>query len=625
MSTFQVVNPFQQFFGLDGLPLTSGYVYIGTAGGDPESSPIPVYSDQALTIPLSQPLRTIGGYLANGTAPTQAYVGASPYSMRVRNAAGSVVYYQATAHDGPGEDAAAAIAAIAALGNGSGATELGYNAGVTASVDRTVAARLQERVSILDFYTAGDASYSIAVNKFIAWANANGGFKTLWVPGRYTLGSATLTTITVDNVFFDGPRTGGFILTANAPTFHWYNCFGGGFNGIGFSYSGTPGASAELAFLEGTGNWKMESNTVRSVGRILRLGSNGHPTFGTFVRELDGDFYNGGVSAFELVSGALLSLQGALSVAGVPTPASNRTSTMVTVSGTNLINLANDCSWDTINLNIYCERFWRIISAETQLNRVLLNVTVDPMTYGDYIRDDCYHFVAGAVGGGVFGVRVFGYANSWEGNTFWVDGPGVIRDGVVQLESLVSGKDGISINGGANTRSWRLMPSWIGSADRLNTGKTALRINGNEIQAGGGFYGQFVSGGDFPWQPAIGVTIAADLDDLSVQGMTAYGATGKFSIAGNAAGFINRIVANNINADYAGYRTDGVFATWPTTGVMWTNTSPHTVMLYFSGLTDIAHNGVGLTQTQGSLTLAPGDTFTPAYPGATNHHYKVLP
>jgi len=629
MTAYPITNPFSQWTDTTGLPLSGAYIYIGVAGDDPETNPIAVYEDAGLSIALAQPIRTTGGYMAGTGTPINAYPSTTPYSIRVRRqqggSPGAEVLFRAVVHDEIADAIASLTALVEALADGDGSSHIGYNLGAGTSVDRTVESRLQERASILDFYTAGDADYSVAVNKFIAWANANGGNKTLYVPGRYPLGSSTLTTITTDNVFFEGPRSAGFILSANAPTFHWYNCFGGGFNGIGFSYASTPGSSAEIAFLEGMGNWKMESNTVRSVGRILRLGSDGHPTFGTFVRELDGDFYNGGVSAFELVSGALLSLQGALSVAGIPTPTSNRTSTMITLPGTNLINLAPDCSWDTINLAIYCERFYRIISAETLLNRVMLNITVDPITYGDYIRDDCYHLVATAIGGGVFGVRIFGYANTWEGNTVWIDGPGVNRDGVIQLESLVSGKDGISINGGANTRSWRVEPSWLGACDRLNTGKTAFRINGNEIQCPGGFYGQFVSGGDFPWQPPYGITVAADLDDIYISGVQAYGATGKFSIAANAAGFPNRNISNNINADYAGYRVDGVFASFPSSGGTWTNTSPHFVDLVFSGLTDIAVNGAGLTQTAGSIRLAPGDFFVPSYSGTPIHHYKVAP
>jgi hypothetical protein len=95
----QVLNPYQQFFGLDGLPLTGGYVYIGLANQDPETNPTPVFWDEALTIPAAQPLRTIGGYLARSGAPAKAYLATSPYSIRVRNKVNVEVYYLPEAHD----------------------------------------------------------------------------------------------------------------------------------------------------------------------------------------------------------------------------------------------------------------------------------------------------------------------------------------------------------------------------------------------------------------------------------------------------------------------------------------------------------------------------------------------
>jgi hypothetical protein len=88
-----ILNPFDFFVGLDGLPLNGGYIYVGTAGIDPEISPVQLYWDLAGTQPATQPLRTSRGYLVNGAAPARAVVNGN-YSLRVRDANGNQVYYE---------------------------------------------------------------------------------------------------------------------------------------------------------------------------------------------------------------------------------------------------------------------------------------------------------------------------------------------------------------------------------------------------------------------------------------------------------------------------------------------------------------------------------------------------
>ena len=52
-----VGNPFKIFADTDGQPLDDGYVFIGTAGLNPQTNPITVYSDPALTLPVAQPIK----------------------------------------------------------------------------------------------------------------------------------------------------------------------------------------------------------------------------------------------------------------------------------------------------------------------------------------------------------------------------------------------------------------------------------------------------------------------------------------------------------------------------------------------------------------------------------------
>lgn len=91
MAARAIVPPYAVFTDRDGTPLEAGYVYIGTAGLNPEVNPINVYLDVALTVPVAQPIRTLAGYpSANGT-PAQLYVDFLNYSITVRDKNGILV------------------------------------------------------------------------------------------------------------------------------------------------------------------------------------------------------------------------------------------------------------------------------------------------------------------------------------------------------------------------------------------------------------------------------------------------------------------------------------------------------------------------------------------------------
>ena len=53
--------PYPIFSEADGLPLENGYIWIGSANLDPQTNPINVYWDAALTITAAQPIRTLNG------------------------------------------------------------------------------------------------------------------------------------------------------------------------------------------------------------------------------------------------------------------------------------------------------------------------------------------------------------------------------------------------------------------------------------------------------------------------------------------------------------------------------------------------------------------------------------
>lgn len=91
MSSLSIQPTYPIFTDVDGQPLESGYIWIGMANLDPQTNPINVYFDAALTIQAAQPIRTINGYPSRSGTPARLYVN-SDYSIRVMDKNSSVVY-----------------------------------------------------------------------------------------------------------------------------------------------------------------------------------------------------------------------------------------------------------------------------------------------------------------------------------------------------------------------------------------------------------------------------------------------------------------------------------------------------------------------------------------------------
>lgn len=90
----QVRNIFPLFLDARGALLDGGNIYVGEPGSDPQVSPITVYADEALSVPLAQPIRTVGGFAVNENAnPTFMFVAEGDYSQRVTDSNGAQVEY----------------------------------------------------------------------------------------------------------------------------------------------------------------------------------------------------------------------------------------------------------------------------------------------------------------------------------------------------------------------------------------------------------------------------------------------------------------------------------------------------------------------------------------------------
>ena len=89
--TASITTPFPLFTDDDGQPLDAGYIYIGTANLEPAANPVSIFWDAALTIPATQPVRTLGGYASNNGAPGTIYT-STDFSITVKDRNGVTLY-----------------------------------------------------------------------------------------------------------------------------------------------------------------------------------------------------------------------------------------------------------------------------------------------------------------------------------------------------------------------------------------------------------------------------------------------------------------------------------------------------------------------------------------------------
>lgn len=77
-----------------GRPLDMGTVYFGEQDKDPEFYPIDLFSDDALTLPLAQPVHTKGGYLYDKGDMVEPHAKEFIYSVKVLDSYGRKVFYK---------------------------------------------------------------------------------------------------------------------------------------------------------------------------------------------------------------------------------------------------------------------------------------------------------------------------------------------------------------------------------------------------------------------------------------------------------------------------------------------------------------------------------------------------
>ena len=178
MPLTQLAPPYPIFTDKSGSPLDNGYLYFGTANLNPETNPITVYYDAALTQPAAQPLRTSNGYVMRNGSPAIIYAN-SYFSVTVRDKNRAMVIYSPVGYGIlPGTTA-------------SNTDQLTYNQGSTGAVSRVLTTRLQDYVSVKDFGAVGDG---VTNDTAAIQAAINSGKPIVFPAGTYASGPLTQST-----------------------------------------------------------------------------------------------------------------------------------------------------------------------------------------------------------------------------------------------------------------------------------------------------------------------------------------------------------------------------------------------------------------------------------------------
>ena len=90
----EVTAPFEIFRDTNGEPLENGQLYVGVSNLEPSSNQVQIYWDAALSIPATQPIRTISGYTVRQGTPSEIFLDDSlaPYSIKVLDKNSELVY-----------------------------------------------------------------------------------------------------------------------------------------------------------------------------------------------------------------------------------------------------------------------------------------------------------------------------------------------------------------------------------------------------------------------------------------------------------------------------------------------------------------------------------------------------
>jgi hypothetical protein len=274
MSALSIQPTYPIFTDIDGQPLEDGYVWIGTANLDPQTNPIQVYWDAALTILAPQPIRTLAGYPSNNGTPSRLYVN-SDYSIRVMNKNGSTVYSAPAATERYSETVITSI----------DSTKVQFIQAGTGAVTRTAQSKMRDWIHVKDFGAVGDGvtNDTAAIQDAIDECVARGGGQVYFDEGVYLITSGLYATKGVvlngqSRTDVSSNTNGGGVATAR-PTIYW----GGGGAG-GYMYTVKPASIGDCVWGGGSVDIEWNGGDAAAVG--VHLNNTKYAVFDGKVRQV---------------------------------------------------------------------------------------------------------------------------------------------------------------------------------------------------------------------------------------------------------------------------------------------------------------------------------------------------
>jgi len=256
MTALSIQPPYPVIPDADGQPLENGYIWLGAANLNPQTNPITVYWDAALTQPAAQPIRTRGGYPVYQGTPARLYVG-SDYSIQVLDKNGSVVYSAPAATERYG----ALIISSADISF----LQAGANA-----VVRTAQSKMRDVVSVKDFGAVGDgvADDTVAIQAAIDYMETLNGGTVQVSHGNFKITS----TLQIDGgkgvqligQGSDGIHDGGTGAAA-ATILSWY----GASSGTVINVASPSGAGNSRQFGSAVSDIKIDCRSIAGIGLLV--------------------------------------------------------------------------------------------------------------------------------------------------------------------------------------------------------------------------------------------------------------------------------------------------------------------------------------------------------------------